>query len=78
MKSVENWKARIGFFVTALLASIYSFAQDQPVSTGTGNVSVTHSETTMWYTNPWVWIVGVAVFILLFAAIVRGGSRTDA
>ena len=31
-----------------------------------------------WYTSPWVWIVGAAVFILLLVALVRGGSRTDA
>lgn len=28
-----------------------------------------------WYTAPWVWIVGAAVFILLLVALTRGGSR---
>lgn len=30
-----------------------------------------------WYTSPWVWIVGAAVFILLLVALTRGGRRSD-
>ena len=30
-----------------------------------------------WYASPWVWIVGVAVFILLLVALTRGGRRAD-
>jgi hypothetical protein len=41
-----------------------------------GSVSVTKTTTTTnsenWYTNPWVLIVGGAVFILLLVAIARG------
>ncbi len=28
-----------------------------------------------WYTNPIVWIVGAAVFILLLVALLRGGRK---
>ncbi len=28
-----------------------------------------------WYTNPVVWIVGAAVFILLLVALLRGGKK---
>ncbi len=30
-----------------------------------------------WYASPWVWIVGVAVFILLLVALTRSGRRAD-
>ena len=30
-----------------------------------------------WYTQPWVWIVGGALFILLLVALLRGGRRRD-
>jgi hypothetical protein len=40
------------------------------------DVTKTSSSTT-WYTNPIVWIVGAAVFILLIIALVRGGGRKD-
>ncbi|WP_207422910.1 hypothetical protein [Desertivirga brevis] len=28
-----------------------------------------------WYAQPWVWIVGVALFIIVVIAITRSGSR---
>jgi len=30
-----------------------------------------------WYTQPWVWIVGGAVSILLLVALIRGGGKKD-
>ena len=30
-----------------------------------------------WYSAPWVWVVGAAVFVLLLVALLRGGSRTE-
>ena len=30
-----------------------------------------------WYTQPWVWIVGGAIFILLLVALLRGGGNKD-
>ena len=31
-----------------------------------------------WSSSPWLWVVGAAVFILLLAALMRGGSQQDA
>ncbi len=58
--------------VTALMLCFFSttlLAQDAGI-----NVKITNSETT-WYTQPWIWIVGGAVFILLLVALLRGGGR---
>ena len=30
-----------------------------------------------WYAQPWVWVVGGALFILLLVALLRGGGRKD-
>ncbi|MEJ7675858.1 MAG: hypothetical protein WKF59_24950 [Chitinophagaceae bacterium] len=30
-----------------------------------------------WYAQPWVWIVGGAVFLLLLVALLRGNSNKD-
>ncbi len=30
-----------------------------------------------WYQQPWVWIVGGLVFILLLVALLKGGGRKD-
>lgn len=43
------------------------------------SVDVSVSESTDWYTSPWVWIVGAAVFVLLLVALLSGGrSRRSA
>lgn len=61
------------------------FAQDQGGGTGGGsgggsgeggggvNVNITEKGGD-WYTQPWVWIVGVALFVLLLIALLRGNS----
>ena len=41
------------------------------------NVDVNTKGDAAWYTAPWVWIVGAAVFILLLVALTRGGRRAD-
>ena len=62
-------------FFFSLLAGFYSlvlFAQDN----GTKDVNINlNTKGDAWYTSPWVWIVGAAVFILLLVAIARGGGR---
>ncbi|MGI8583200.1 MAG: hypothetical protein ACR2KX_13440 [Chitinophagaceae bacterium] len=56
-----------------------AFAQD---STGGGSsssssTSSTTTTTETWYTQPWVWIVGGAVLLLLIVALMRGNSNSD-
>jgi len=29
-----------------------------------------------WYEQPWAWVVGAAIFILLLVAILRGGKKS--
>ena len=40
------------------------------------DISITADGDT-WYTQPWVWIVGAAVFILLLVALLSGNRRRD-
>lgn len=64
-------------FVVMLLTSVATFAQEETnVVTKTTRTSSSSAE---WYSTPWVWVVGGAVFVLLLAAILRGSDRrTDA
>ncbi|HXH98908.1 MAG TPA: hypothetical protein VNI52_01480 [Sphingobacteriaceae bacterium] len=61
--------------IGSFLTSVQVFAQTVPekvdvdISTNDGGG--------MWYAQPWVWVVGVAVFIVIIIAITRGGSRRD-
>lgn len=43
-------------------------------TTSTTKVRISEEQTTDWYTSPWVWIIGAAVFILLLVALLRGGG----
>ena len=57
-------------FSTGLL-----FAQE--AETKNINVDInTDGGSANWYTSPWVWVVGAAIFILLLVALTRGGRRT--
>jgi hypothetical protein len=59
--------------ITLALFSVVSFAQDKGVDI---DVNVKKEN---WYQQPWVWIVGGAVFILLLVALMRGGgSKSEA
>jgi hypothetical protein len=60
------------FFLSTLL-SIVSFAQDKKVDV---DVNLNKDGGSTWYTQPWVWIVGAAVFILLIVALTRSGNRS--
>lgn len=57
------------------------WAQDSTSSTSTTSTSsetkinINGDEAVNWYTNPLVWIIGAAVFILLLVALLRGGGR---
>jgi ABC-type phosphate transport system auxiliary subunit len=56
----------------ALFSTVLVFGQD-----GGGkdvNINV-NTKGNAWYTSPWVWVVGAAVFILLLVALMRGGGR---
>jgi len=84
---IESYKNQslLAFFL--LFNAVVSFAQEGGGTTeGDASVSVSKtttkstSSTTMtdWYTQPWVWVVGGLVFILILVALVRGGSsRTE-
>ena len=52
------------------LISLLAFAQEKGVDI---DVDINKKES-QWYQQPWVWIVGGAVFILLLVALLRGGS----
>ena len=66
---------RLALIIAAMFMNVVAFAQEKSLDV---NVDVNKGSETMWYANPWVWVVGAAVFILLLAAILRsGGSRTS-
>ena len=79
-KMVLNAKSYLMLLAFVFMNTVIAMAQDEGgVAVNKSTTSTTTTTTQDWYTQPWVWIVGGLVFILLLIALVRGGggSRTD-
>jgi hypothetical protein len=72
--------------LAANLLSLYLLAQDSGgAATTTTTTTKTATSETTWYSSPWVWVAGAAVFVLLLVALLKGSgnsggttaSRTD-
>ena len=57
----------------ATIFSIQSWAQDKGVDVDI-NVNKKNSD---WYQQPWVWVAGGAVFILILVALLRGRGKKE-
>ena len=57
-------------FLSMLITSL-AFCQDKKLDV---NINV-NKDTQQWYMQPWEWVVGGAVFILLLVALVKGGGK---
>jgi hypothetical protein len=71
MKSMQFF-SRAAAVISAFFLSVVSFAQEKGV-----DIDVNLKKDNAWYQQPWVWIVGIAVFVLLLAAILRGRSSAE-
>ena len=83
MKQAFSYKTLVMVLFLSLVQAV-TWAQDSgSVSSATKSAgsssssSTTTTTTTEWYTQPWVWIVGGAVLLLLIVALVRGNSGSD-
>lgn len=62
---------KLAMVFSMLLISLYSFAQDDKKVDIDIN---TKPENDNFFMQPWVWIVGGAVFLLLLVALLRGNN----
>ena len=70
---VLNKYAALLFILNVAIAT--AWAQDSTSTSKSTTTTTTTTET--WYAQPWVWIVGGAVFLLLLVALLRGNSNKD-
>jgi hypothetical protein len=74
MNSIQKrWKT-LNLFILSLFISIFAFAQEGGTDI---NVDINKGGGAAWYTSPWVWIVGAAVFIFLLVALLRDNDAKD-
>lgn len=76
MISLQAKKAlnRVSLLLAALILTCYSFAQDKKIDV---NINTKTDDGGNFFTQPWVWVVGGAVFILLLIALLRGNSSKN-
>lgn len=62
---------RITIIICTLLISLFNvMGQDKKVE-----IDIGVNREPVWYQQPWAWIVGAAIFILLLVALLRGGKK---
>jgi cell division protein FtsW (lipid II flippase) len=73
-KTLRKMLNKASLIIASLLLSVYSFAQDKKVEVDVNTKSDSNNNILM---QPWVWIVGGAIFILLLVALLRSNRSKD-
>jgi hypothetical protein len=71
MKMLTNAATRLICVVLLFVAPLLALAQEGGAKV---DVDIHKDGGSAWYTNPVVWIIGAAVFILLLVALLRGNN----
>ncbi len=75
MRSISNSLKLFYLTVVLTFIQVLTYAQE---SSGGGSTSTTKVEisanTGNWFSNNWIWVVGIIVFIILLFALIGGGS----
>ncbi|MEP6926306.1 MAG: hypothetical protein ABI834_01660 [Ginsengibacter sp.] len=76
MKIYQNKKSILKFATVLMscFATTLLWAQDKGADV---SVKISKDSSDTWYAQPWVWIVGGAVFIIILVAILRGGGNKN-
>ena len=74
MGIIKNSITRFCFILAALLSSFTLLAQEGGADI---DVDINKDSGGTWYTQPWVWVVGGAIFILLLVALLRRNRARD-
>lgn len=61
----------LAMILTTFLVSVKTFAQSAPEKV---EVDINAGGDSVWYGQPWVWVVGIAVFIVIIIAITRNNN----
>ena len=75
MKQVSlrgGYRIFLAIFFTCIQVILWAQESNQTVTQKT-----TETTTTQWYTSPWLWVAGGAVFIIILIALLRGNSSTS-
>ena len=71
IKIIKENSKKFSLLFASLIVSVMSFAQDKKIDVTIG----TKSESSNVFMQPWVWVVGGALFILLLVALLRNKNN---
>ena len=74
--SITRLVQRIVLIFLFSMSQVLLWAQDS-TSTSVSVTKETTTTTTEWYTQPWVWVVGGAVFLIILIALLRGNTNSN-
>ena len=58
--------------IPIILLNLQLFAQDKKVDV---DIEVNKKDGGDWYMQPWVWVIGAAVFIIIIVALLSGRKK---
>ena len=61
---------RFLLFILTICSATWIYAQDKKL-----DIDVDVNREPVWYQQPWTWVVGLALFILLLVALLRGTRK---
>ena len=70
IKNSQAVLSRLFFVVILKLTGLLVLAQEKGL-----DVDINVKKESDWYQQPWVWVVGAAIFVLLLVALLRSGAR---
>ena len=70
---MKQIKSGLLFFIVSAFLTVKTWAQEKGVDV---DIDV-NKKGSDWYQQPWVWIIGGAVFILLLVALMRSGGKKE-
>lgn len=62
---LKKYAQNVSLFLMTMITSVAAFAQDGGLDI---DVNIGKSE---WYQQPWAWVVGGAIFVLILVALLR-------
>ena len=74
-QSLNAYSSKFILFAVTLLSSAIAFAQDSTISTTTTSTSATSTEKT-WYMEPWAWVLGGVILLVIILLATRSTSNT--
>ncbi|MBC7829222.1 MAG: hypothetical protein H7122_15845 [Chitinophagaceae bacterium] len=66
----DNFLLKLLFIGTTPFFYLSGMAQDKKVE-----IDIGLNKEPVWYQQPWAWILGAAIFILLLVALLRGRKK---